>query len=430
MRITSMNRSARWVAVAIAIAIFVLLAFAVGRNYIAGAIASNLTAQNLATAIRVDPGDARYTLALGRLYQYTVLNAQPELAMKELTRTVQLNPYDARAWLDLGTGLQFQGNDSLARACMKRVDTLAPRIPQFQWALGNFYLVHNNLPEAFAHFRMVLAAIPYYDSQIFTTAWKASGDASTILSELIPQGQSVEIRYLAYLVTTNRLDDAGAVWDRMVRSGQKVPASSASLYMDVLIGAHRSAAAYKIWNSLRAMGSLPATYATTPQNLVENGDFENALLDMGFDWRVAPVAGVYVGLDDSTFHSPAKSLMVEFTGKQNLDYHNVYQYVPVEPNHSYRLTAYLKTQDITTDSGPRMEVRDPYNPALLDKFTDQVTGTTDSWTPLSLTFTTGPKTELITINVARRASEEFINQISGKFWVDDVTLTPGNQSNP
>lgn len=430
MRITPRNRNARWVAVVIAIAIFVLLAFAVGRDYIAGAIANRPTVKNLTTAIRIEPGDARYTLALGRLYQYSVLDAQPQLAMKELTRTVQLNPYDARAWLDLGTALQFQGNDELARACMKRVDMLAPRIPRYQWALGNFYLVHNNLNEAFSHFQMVLAAIPTYDNQIFTTAWKSSGDAQTILSELIPQDEFVQYRYLDFLIGTHRLDDAVAVWDRMVRSGYRVPLWQASPYMDALIGAHQSASAYKVWNSLRAMGTIPATYAATPENLVENGDFENPVLGMGFDWRIWPFAGVYAGLDDSTFRSPAKSLMIQFSGKQNVDYHAVYQYVPVEPNHTYRLTAYMKTDGITTDSGPRMEVRDAYNPARLDKFTDQVTGTTDSWTPLSLTFTTGPKTDLITINVARLASQEFINQISGKFWVDDVSLALQNHNNP
>lgn len=425
MRITPKNRVVRIAAVAIAIAVFVLLVFQVGRNYIANAVATAATVPDLTAAIRADPGDARYTLALGRLYEYSVLNAQPQLALKELRRTVQLNPYDPRAWLDLGTALEFQGKDQMAAACMRRVDELAPRLPNYQWALGNFYLAHNDLKEAFSHFRMVLAAVPFYDQQIFTTAWKGSGDPQTILSELIPDNMSVEIRYLGYLVTTGHLDDAGVVWDRLAHSG-KVPAWAASLYMDTLIGAHQSSAAYKVWNSLRTMGSLPATYATTSQNLVENGDFENPLLGFGFGWRVAQVAGVYVGLDDSTFHSPSKSLMIEFSGKQNVDYHNVYQLVPVQPNHRYRLLAYMKTQGITTDSGPRMEVHDAYNPALLNKYTDQLTGTTDSWTPLSLTFTTSPKTDLISIVIARVPSEEFINQIAGKVWVDDVSLAPAS----
>ncbi|MGH9435548.1 MAG: hypothetical protein ACRD06_06080, partial [Terriglobia bacterium] len=181
--------------------------------------------------------------------------------------------------------------------------------------------------------------------------------------------------------------------------------------------------AYKVWGALRDKGLIPATYESTAQNLVENGDFEDHLLGMGFDWRVAAVPGVYAGLDDSTFHSPSKSLLIQFPGNQNLDYHNVYQFVPVLPNHRYHLLGYMKAQGITTDSGPRLEVRDAYNPALLDKYTDQITGTTPSWVALTLDFETGPKTRLLSVAIARQASQEFINQIAGKFWVDDVTLT-------
>jgi hypothetical protein len=84
----------------------------------------------------------------------------------------------------------------------------------------------------------------------------------------------------------------------------------------------------------------------------------------------------------------------------------------------------MKTKDITTDSGPRLEVCDAYNAAALDKFTDDSTGTSDGWTPLILDFTTGPKTELIVVRLVRLPSKKFDNLISGKVWLDDVLLTP------
>ncbi|MGH9396023.1 MAG: tetratricopeptide repeat protein [Terriglobia bacterium] len=426
MQITHKNKPARIATAVIGVVVFIFLCFWVTRDYLATVIAGKPTVQNLQTAIHIDPGDARYPLSLGRLYQYTVLNAQPDLAIKNLTRAVQLNAYNPQAWLDLGTALEFEGNDVQAEECMRRADILAPRIPAFQWAIGNFFLLHNNLNEAFHHFQMVLAAVPYYDGPIFNTAWKASGDANAILSGLIPNNASANLRYLGYLLTTNRLEQAKPVWERLAHSPQKFSADGAALYMDVLIGAHQSAEAYKVWGTLRTKGVIPATDESTSQNLVENGDFEDPLLGIGFDWRIAGVAGVYVGLDDSTFHSPAKSLMIQFPGNQNVDYHNVYQLVPVLPSHRYHLLAYMKSQGITTDSGPRMEVRDAYNSALLDKYTDQLTGTTPAWVPLSLDFETGPKTDLLTIAIARAASQEFVNQIAGKFWVDDVTLTPEN----
>ena len=84
----------------------------------------------------------------------------------------------------------------------------------------------------------------------------------------------------------------------------------------------------------------------------------------------------------------------------------------------------MKTEDITTDSGPRLGVSDPYNVAALDKLTDDLTGTSDGWTSLLLDFATGPKTKLIAVKLFRLPSKKFDNLISGKVWLDDVRLTP------
>ena len=148
------------------------------------------------------------------------------------------------------------------------------------------------------------------------------------------------------------------------------------------------------------------------------------MLNMGFDWRIVSVQGIYAGLDTSTYHSPSHALLVQFPGKQNLQYQHVYQYVKVSPGQSYRLQAFMKTEDITTDSGPRLEVYDAYNAAALDKSTDDLTGTSDGWTSLLLDFATGPKTELIVVRLVRLPSKKFDNLISGKVWLDDVRLAP------
>jgi hypothetical protein len=84
----------------------------------------------------------------------------------------------------------------------------------------------------------------------------------------------------------------------------------------------------------------------------------------------------------------------------------------------------MKTENITTDSGPRLEVYDAYNAAGVNKLTDDLTGTSDGWTSLLLDFATGPQTELIVVRLVRLPSKKFDNLISGKVWLDDVQLTP------
>jgi hypothetical protein len=91
----------------------------------------------------------------------------------------------------------------------------------------------------------------------------------------------------------------------------------------------------------------------------------------------------------------------------------------------------MRTAKITTDSGPRLEVRDPYDPSALDKLSDDLEGTHFGWTTLALDFTTGPKTEVIVVAIRRLPSGKLDNLIAGEVWVDDVSLTtqtPGKVS--
>jgi hypothetical protein len=159
-------------------------------------------------------------------------------------------------------------------------------------------------------------------------------------------------------------------------------------------------------------------------DLVTNGNFEDPLINMGFGWRIQDVPGVYAGPDTATFHSPGHSLSVQFSGNQNLNYRQIFQFVKVSPNHSYELDAFMKTQGITSASGPRLEVVDAYDPRALDIFTPGMTGTSGGWNPLNLQFKTGPKTQLLLLALVRPVSKaQDDTAITGKVWLDDVQIT-------
>jgi tetratricopeptide (TPR) repeat protein len=344
-------------------------------------------------------------------------------ATEHFRKATQLSPYNPQAWLDLGAALEFRGKAAEAEVCLRRAGFMAPNLPAFQWAIGNFFLLHGNVDEAFRHFRVVLTGSSQYDQILFSTAWKASGEADKILEQLIPNQIRTELSYLYYLVDQQRFTEAQNVWKRIASSPETFAAIQASAYMEHLIGAHRPAEAYQVWSDLRRKGLIAANYEPTDKNLLINGDFEEKVLNLGFDWRITPMEGVYAGVDWTTFHSPSSSLVIQFSGRQNLDYRHVYQYVKVEPGHSYRLRGFMKSEGITTDSRPCLAVRDAYDPNVLEKLGEDLESTTMSWTLVTVDFTTGPKTELILVSVSRLPSRKLDNLIAGKVWLDDLTLT-------
>jgi hypothetical protein len=411
-----------WIRAIAVTTLLVIAAVWLSRNYLAGLIAEKPSIHNLALAQKYSPSDAVYPHLEGRLLLYSVSDADPTRALSELTRAVELNAYEPQEWLDLASALELEGQVDEAEECIRRADFLAPRQPQFQWAIANFFILHGDIDESFKHLKMVLASDSSYDATIYNTAWKASGDAGKILKELIPDAPDAEFRYLYYLISTGRYPEADAVWNRIMANGGKFAPQFTSGYIETLIAAHRPDDAYSVWEALRAKGIIAPTYEETPQNLIENGDFEETPMNMGFDWRMSTVGGVYIGLDQTTFHSPGHSLLVQFDGKGNYDFQNVYQLVLVKPGGAYQLRAFMKTDGITTDSGPRLEIRDAYDSRNLDVSTKNLVGSTPGWVLVSQDFRAGLKTHLIAVELRRYPSQKFDNSISGKVWLDDVTL--------
>ena len=405
------------------LAVFLYLAIWVGRVCIADQVAGKPTVKNLNLAIRLDPGNSQYHLRLARMAQYSLPDMNPDLAMAQLTVATRLNPRDPQPWLELSAAQGFQGNAAAAEASLRRADFLAPNLPSVQWVIGNFFLLHGDVDEAFRHFKTVLAGSAQYNQILFSTAWKATGDGAKILSELIPEKVATEIDYLNYLLSQKQYPEAQALWRRVAASPETFPPERAAVYIDGLIGAHLVGEAAQVWNDLVSKGLIKPTYQPRRENLLVNGDFEEDLLNIGFDWRIRLHEGIYVGLDGSNFHSPSRALLVSFPGKENVDYHDVFQFVRVSPGRSYRLTGFLKTEGITTDSGPRLEVRDAYDGSALQKFSEGLTGSSGGWSQVLLDFATGAKTELIIVGVARPPSSKLDNLIAGRVWVDDLSLT-------
>ncbi len=251
--------------------------------------------------------------------------------------------------------------------------------------------------------------------------WRATEDGKLIETAMIPAREDIYFQYLYYLLETQHMDEAAEVWDRLLEPGFRFEPKAAFPYLDALIQQRRIDQLTAAWANLLERNPTQIRKRVTDPNLITNGGFESEILNGGLDWRVIPTEGVVVGVDSATFLDGVRSLRVQFDGKHNLNYEHIYQYVPVEPNTSYRFMGYMRAQGITTDSGPRLQVYDAYDSAKLFLQTDNLTATS-SWSLQQLEFKTGADTRLLAIRVARPPSRKFENQIAGTVWVDRVAL--------
>jgi len=390
---------------------------------VAATLGASTQTPALRRAVALDPANSTLHHRLGLVYGYSLEEVNPAEAVKHLRRATELNPSAGRYWLDLGTAYGSVGDTASADAALGHALELRPMSPGFRWAAANHYLLTDRAHLAFAQFQRLLELDPGYAGPTFRLCLRASGDPQLVLQKVLPAGNDPKLKlgYLNFLSTSGEHEFAHRVWVETVAGGTPFPFALAQPYLERLLGLGRASEAVSVWKGLERLGIVPRPAATDADNLVFNGDFEQAPLNAGFDWRSRPAAYVSADFADSSAHQGSRCLRVDFTVSRNDESEPVSQIIPVLPNQAYLLIGYVRSASITSDSGPCLRVLDPACPGCLNASSETVVGTTP-WHPVSLTFSTGAQTKLVHLSVWRARSRTFPMEITGTFWLDAVSL--------
>lgn len=372
-------------------------------------------------AIRWDPRNAQYYDALATMRHFYADNENPNEQVNLYERTVSLSPENALYWADLGAAFDWAGNDNEALRALEQSRELFPNSPDVNWKLANFYIRSGKTHEGLHALRNVLlgGAVPQQD--VFALAERATEDRKLILEEMVPPETPILLCYLNYQASSGDMVSAGQTWDKLLALRLPFELPQAFFYLEVLIQGRQTERLAEAWSALAERFPVKVGSLGLTSNLVADGSFESDILNGGLDWRVVPVEGVTVSIDSQDAIDGGRSMRIEFDGTRNVDYGHLLQYVLVHPNTRYSFSAYLRTDAITTDSGPRFQIFDAYDPGKMLAATENAVGTS-GWTERRLEFKTSADTRLLIIRVARLASEKFDNKIRGTAWIDKVRL--------
>jgi hypothetical protein len=176
-----------------------------------------------------------------------------------------------------------------------------------------------------------------------------------------------------------------------------------------------------VWRDLERLGVV-AVADSRAGGMVYNGGFERPPSGAGLDWRFNPQPFASLTISNLA-HGGSHSFEVQFTGDQNREYEPIFEVVPVEPGRSYALSAFVRSQAITSDAGPRLRVQDlSCSASCLDVATPDTLSTT-LWHAVGVSFATQPETHFVRLSIWRPRSRGYPSGIGGAFWVDDVSIT-------
>jgi tetratricopeptide (TPR) repeat protein len=396
----------------------------------AASLAQTDRAADLRSALALDPASPELHRRLGLVLMYMAAPPRASEGLSEMRRATELSPYRAQYWLNLATACESISDSSCADRAYEQAALLSPRTPRFQWTLANRDLRAGRDNAALAGFRRLLSLDPAYAPDTYRLCLDVLQNPDRIFDAVLPASRDPRLRltYVNFLSQNGQTDLAHQYWARTVAEGFRFPAQLAVPYLDRLLELGRGEEAANVWQDLERLGVVPLTEGAERDgqgNLVYNGDFERTPLDLGLDWRMRAAPSLLVDLSDSKAYHGARCLRLDFTLSSNDETMPVYQFVPVSPNRSYHLTAYVRSDNVTSDSGPRLRVLDPLcpGPGCLSVLGETTVGTTP-WHPVTLNFSTGPTTHLIHLSVVRLRSRTFPAEITGSFWLDSVRLDP------
>jgi hypothetical protein len=308
-------------------------------------------------AIALTPDQAEYHARLAWL----VSEDNPQKAKDALRRAVELNPWDAGSWIELGLRAEAEGDDSTAKQCLLRAAEVDKKfLPR--WTLANYYFRHYDAA-MFWFWAKEAAAMVYGDAQpLFQLCGRVEEDGK-LIDRLDIRRPEVRAGYLSYLLGQNRVDLIGPTVHRLLEENRLADVPLLSTACERLLEARRVDEAAGVWNRLAEAGRVPfKTPAGEGEQLVANGSFAAPPSSRGFDWRLPAVEGVSVSREEES-----RGLRVTFSGGEPEDCEALLQLVPLRGMMHYKLSFEYRTRGIASGAGLGWRITDAGSGTILSQ---------------------------------------------------------------
>jgi tetratricopeptide (TPR) repeat protein len=391
------------------------------RMYAAARAADGYELEGLVRAARLSPGNAEYFHLLGLQFSFSSQTSRE--AVENLQRAIRLNPNSGRYWLDLGSVYQIRGERREEEEALDAAIRTEPGNAELAAEAAQYYLIAGNTARALPLVRRALEQYPEGAPSLLSVCWQTTHDTRLMLDQAVPDAPEQQGKFLEVLTQREEYAATRQVWQRLVDARHGVPLLPALHYFEYLLAKHHAADLLPMWQEFA--GASPAMQAYTPgDNAIVNSGFEQPLLDAGFDWRRLPADHVYGHVDGAVAHSGAHSLALLYDGQPVGD-SGWQQLVPVREGTDYDFSAWVKSEELLSSSGPRIFLVDAYTSAVVFASDDVLD--THPWHQLGGKVHVPAGTQVVWLKIARAPAN---TRIRGKVWFDDLELKPASGSLP
>jgi hypothetical protein len=339
--------------------------------------------------------------------------AASEMSPPQVAALLQQDPNNPDAWCTYAEFHALRREDQEAANAFKQALALAPQIPSIAMRAANFYFTHDRRDEGFRMSKRILSQTRSFDEVLFSYAAQSGLPMQEQAESAIPPLQRPAKSWLLWMISPDTQQDTPpaqilSAWTWLQNRHLADTESAISIVNDFWRRKYYPTA-QSFWTSWLNQPQRD------PRQILNNPDFARSPLAVPFDWNLSPTTTVDVtrgpdGLD------------VQFLGSGNVDFRDIHQYAAVAPGR-YRLSAEIRSEDLTTDQKPFFQILDAEVPDRFHVESEPTPANTAGFTVLSLTFTIPPQTRAVNLQLVRVPSSKFDNKIQGHLWIRSIHLT-------
>lgn len=401
--------------IAIACLVIVLSVFAAKWNF-ANAVSTKADTKDIADiAAWLAPDDPQTRYAAGVIYDKTFEPADAERSLAEFEAAAANTPNNYLAWLALSKARGRNGDAEGEMAAVKRALDLAPNYAAVQWAYGNV-LFRNGDERAMQYIRQAAESDKQYRvSAVDLMMLRYESNVVEVRSAL-GESPAILAAICQNLVRNQKFAEAMQLWSSINYEEDRIATTEQALAMApvVLNGKQFRFAQMLFREAGRSSGRIGS---------VNDGGFEGGVKARGaeaFEWQIADGSEPQIAISNSTKHDGNNSLLLQFNTMEASAFRRVSQTIAVDPGSSFTFSAYYRSE-LKTQTTVKFAITDAASGKVLAS-TEPVAANSD-WKQLTANFTVPLDSDGIMISLLRAECSSSVCPISGRLWIDDVSLS-------
>jgi hypothetical protein len=374
--------------------------------------------QRLASTLEAFPDSARLNARYGQAEMLSI-DRDLEKFSSHAQRAVNLSPYNYSYRLLLASAQEAKGDREAAEKTLEKAIQLAPANPETHWQMANVRLRQGKLAEALPEFKLAASTKRVFLPATLDLIWRTSGGQSAAVEAVTGDDTQSKIALANFFLKQSRPAEAVKIFSRIDRNERLALPESGSL-INLFIEKGSLSLARELWINL--VSNSGESHAA----LIWNGGFEaDAVKNFAhFDWAFTRNEYARLSIDTSTARSGARSLKIDFIGKDTTKLNNeIMQTIVLEPGQKYRLEGYVKTDKFSAPEGPRVVLTEMKTDRQVASSDPIASGTRD-WQRISFEFIAPQQSANgLTITIKRLPKFSYDEPTRGAIWFDDFSIT-------